>query len=99
LTGVPLPVTDAVIGHDGHMYFTAGGRGGKSNPHPTVNPGTGREIATIFQCGAEQVDAAVAAARAAQPGWWKLGGHGRARYLYALARHVQKHSRLLAKLG
>ena len=38
------------------------------------------------------------AARAAQPGWWALGGHGRARYLYAIARQVQKHSRLFAVL-
>ncbi len=48
--------------------------------------------------GAAEVDAAVAAARAALPGWWELGGHGRARHLYALARHVQKHARLLAVL-
>ena len=41
-------------------------------------------------------DAAVRAARAAQPGWWALGGHARARYLYALARGIQKHSRLFA---
>jgi putative heme-binding domain-containing protein len=26
----PLPVTDAVIGHDGAMYFAVGGRGGQS---------------------------------------------------------------------
>ncbi|MGH7526946.1 MAG: aldehyde dehydrogenase family protein [Gemmatimonadales bacterium] len=44
------------------------------------------------------VDRAVRAARAAQPGWWALGGHGRARHLYALARQVQKHSRLFAVL-
>lgn len=29
-TGAPLPVTDAVVGHDGHFYFTIGGRGAKS---------------------------------------------------------------------
>jgi 5-carboxymethyl-2-hydroxymuconic-semialdehyde dehydrogenase len=52
----------------------------------------------VAQCGKAEVDAAVAAARAAQPGWWKLGGHARARHLYALARHVQKNARLLAVL-
>ena len=36
--------------------------------------------------------------RAAQPGWAKLGGPGRARFLYALARMVQKHARLFAVL-
>ncbi|MGH7732696.1 MAG: aldehyde dehydrogenase family protein, partial [Gemmatimonadales bacterium] len=38
----------------------------------------------------------VKAARVAQPGWWAIGGHARARHLYALARLVQKHSRLLS---
>ena len=38
------------------------------------------------------------AARAAQPGWAKLGGKGRARFLYALARLLQKHARLMAVL-
>jgi aldehyde dehydrogenase (NAD+) len=64
----------------------------------TVNPGTGKPFAKVAQCGAAEVDAAVAAARAAQPGWWALGGHGRARYLYALARQIQKNARLLAVL-
>jgi aldehyde dehydrogenase (NAD+) len=44
------------------------------------------------------VDAAVKAARKALPAWQALGGHGRARYLYALARAVQRNSRLLAVL-
>ena len=38
------------------------------------------------------------AARAALPKWQALSPHARARYLYALARQVQKHSRLLAVL-
>ena len=37
-------------------------------------------------------------ARAASPKWRALTPHARARYLYALARLVQKHSRLLAVL-
>ena len=44
------------------------------------------------------VDAAARAARAAFPKWRALTPHVRARYLYALARLVQKHSRLLAVL-
>jgi len=64
----------------------------------TVNPATDKRLATIAQATGADVDAAVAAARSAQPGWAKLGGHGRARVLYALARLVQKHSRLLAVL-
>jgi aldehyde dehydrogenase (NAD+) len=40
----------------------------------------------------------VEAARRAQPGWVALGGHGRARVMYALARLLQKHARLFAVL-
>jgi len=60
------------------------------------NPATGESIAQIAQAGSSSVDEAVKAARAAQPAWAGLGGPGRARYLYALARLVQRHSRLLA---
>ncbi|CAA9299177.1 MAG: Aldehyde dehydrogenase [uncultured Gemmatimonadetes bacterium] len=62
----------------------------------THNPATNKPLARLAQAGAEDVDAAVAAARAALPGWQALGGHGRARFLYALARHIQRHSRLFA---
>jgi aldehyde dehydrogenase (NAD+) len=62
----------------------------------TFEPSTGQVLARVSQGTAADVDAAVAAARAAQPGWEALGGHGRARHLYALARLVQRHARLLA---
>jgi aldehyde dehydrogenase (NAD+) len=64
----------------------------------TANPATGKPLARVVQGTAEDVDAAVAAARAAQLGWWALGPHGRARHLYALARGIQKHGRLFAVL-
>jgi aldehyde dehydrogenase (NAD+) len=64
----------------------------------TVNPATNKPLAAVAQAGKADVDAAVEAARRALPGWQALGGHGRARYLYALARLVQKHSRLFAVL-
>ena len=64
----------------------------------TIDPSTGQELAQIAQGGPDDVDAAVAAARAALPAWRALDGHARARYLYALARQIQKHSRLFAVL-
>ena len=64
----------------------------------TFDPATGSVLAAVAQAGAADVDAAVMAASDAQAGWWDLGAHGRARYLYALARQVQKHARLLAVL-
>ncbi|WP_262695789.1 aldehyde dehydrogenase family protein [Kordiimonas aquimaris] len=64
----------------------------------TYAPSTGEKLATITAARQEDVDAAVKAAREAQPIWAKSGGHTRARYLYALARLVQKHSRVLSVL-
>lgn len=64
----------------------------------TVDPSTGEKLASVAQGGAADVDSAVRAARAASPKWRELTPHVRARYLYALARLVQKHSRLLAVL-
>ena len=67
-------------------------------PFSVTNPATGEVLATVACAGPTEVDQAVQAARSALPGWQALTGHQRARYLYALARQVQKHSRLLAVL-
>ena len=64
----------------------------------TSDPSTGEKLATVAQGSAADVDSAVKAARAALPAWQALTPHARARYLYALARQVQKHSRWLAVL-
>jgi aldehyde dehydrogenase (NAD+) len=64
----------------------------------TRNPATGKVLAKVAQGSKKDVDAAVAAASRALVPWQKLGGHGRARHLYALARALQKHSRLFAVL-
>src|SRR5271167_3689195 len=64
----------------------------------TADPSTGEKLASVAQGGAADVDAAVRAARAAFPKWQSLTPHARARYLYALARQVQKHARRLAVL-
>src|SRR2546428_6621027 len=64
----------------------------------TADPSRGEMLAAVAQGSAKDVDAAVRAARAALPAWQALTPHARARYLYALARTVQKHSRRLAVL-
>ena len=64
----------------------------------TRNPATGATLATLTQASQKDVDAAVKAARTAQPKWAALGGAGRARHMYALARALQKHGRMLAVL-
>ena len=64
----------------------------------SINPATTQPLARVASGGPADVDAAVQAARAAFASWSQTPGHIRARYLYAIARHIQKHSRLLAVL-
>jgi aldehyde dehydrogenase (NAD+) len=71
---------------------------GDAETFPANNPATSQQLALVAQGTEADIDAAVGAARAALPRWQALGGHGRARWLYAIARHLQKNSRLFAVL-
>ena len=62
----------------------------------TFEPATGKGLASVAKGDKVDVDDAVASARKAQAAWAKLSGHARARHLYALARMIQKHGRLIA---
>ena len=62
------------------------------------NPATGEALAHVSQATEKDVDAAVTAARRVQKAWGARPGHERARVLYALARLIQKQSRLFAVL-
>ncbi|MGC3937766.1 aldehyde dehydrogenase family protein [Roseobacter sp. EG26] len=84
---------DNRFGHFIDGTFTEPGEGFDSR-----NPANGETLATLTQGTRADVDAAVKAARRAHPKWEGLGGHGRARYLYALARLLQKHGRMFAVL-
>jgi aldehyde dehydrogenase (NAD+) len=66
--------------------------------YASYNPANGEKLADTVQAGQEEVDAAVQAARQAFQSWSQTPGAERARSLYALARNIQKHSRLLAVL-
>ena len=81
------------FGHFIDGAFTKPGKGFASK-----NPATGEALAKISQATAKDVDAAVKAARKASKTWAKTPGHTRAKYLYALARALQKHARLFAVL-
>ena len=63
-----------------------------------MNPANGDALATIALGGEADVDAAVNAARRAYKGWSALPGNARARYLYALARLLQKRERFFSVL-
>lgn len=69
-----------------------------ANYRASFNPATGEKLADTVNAGQKEVDEAVSAARRAFNTWSKTPGHVRARYLYAIARNVQKHHRLLAVL-
>ncbi|XP_070544608.1 aldehyde dehydrogenase family 16 member A1-like [Ptychodera flava] len=60
------------------------------------SPASGKTLATTVQGTDEDIELAVSAARKAFDSWSKLPGHVRARYLYSVARNVQKHQRLLS---
>ena len=62
------------------------------------NPASGERIARVSQGSPKDIDAAVAAARKAQPKWAALSGFERSKHIYALARHVQKRERFLSVL-
>jgi aldehyde dehydrogenase (NAD+) len=64
--------------------------------YASYNPATLEKIAETTQAGQAEVDQAVAAARVAFKSWSVTPGVVRARHLYAIARNIQKHSRLLA---
>ena len=95
------PALEWIARHDGAFGLFIGGRWtkGKSDAgFDVINPATTARLARVTQAGQQDIDTAVAAARKAFPAWSTLSGHARARHLYALARAVQKHSRLLAVL-
>ena len=79
-------------------HFIAGKMTDPGSLFESRNPANDEVLAQLTQATQEDVELAVTAARKAQGKWAKLGGKGRAPYLYALARLVQKHARLFSVL-
>ncbi len=79
-------------------HFISGAWTQPAHLFATHNPATGEPLAEVSAGTPEDVDAAVAAARAAFPAWAALSGYKRARYLRALAKAVGKKARLFALL-
>ncbi|MBT0959323.1 aldehyde dehydrogenase family protein [Alphaproteobacteria bacterium KMM 3653] len=100
----PAPESNAealewIATHGGKFgHFIGGAFTKPAKGFETRNPATGAVLAQVSQADSKVVAEAVAAARKAQPKWAALPGHGRAKVLYALARLLQKHSRLFAVL-
>lgn len=77
-------------------HFIGGSWVSGSAHFEVFSPANGNTIARTANGSVSEIDQAVKAARAAQPGWAALPGSERGRYLYAIARHIQKQSRLFA---
>ena len=65
---------------------------------PTLDPATGSEIGVVPRASASDIDAAVAAARAAFPGWRATTPAKRARILWAIADLIEANIDELAEL-
>src|SRR6267142_2615480 len=97
-SGLSLAWLDQFKRRFGHFIAGAWTAPAQGQYFETSDPSIGEKIADIAQGSAADVDAAVKAARTALPQWQALTPHARARFLYALARQVQKHSRRLSVL-
>jgi aldehyde dehydrogenase (NAD+) len=95
----PQPALDWLASHGGKFgHFIDGKWTAPGETFVSTNPANGEALAEVTNGTAADVDHAVRAARAAFKGWSALSGYERARHLYAIARAVQKHSRLFAVL-
>ena len=82
-----------------HLYIN--GKWVKSKSTKTIqsiNPANNSKLFTLAVANKTDVNAAVLAAKKAHPKWLSLSPIRRSKYMYALARLVQKHSRFLAVL-
>src|SRR5690348_227928 len=65
---------------------------------PVHNPATMAPLDSVPACGTTDIDAAVAAARAAQPAWWRLPGLDKAELLHAIAARIRTQQKPIATL-
>ncbi|MEC8651051.1 MAG: aldehyde dehydrogenase family protein [Planctomycetota bacterium] len=97
----PAPqATDHVEVADRYDLFVGGSfvRPKTRKHFATTNPATEERLSQVAQAGAKDVDAAVQAAKRALPGWRRLSGDDRARYLFRIARVLQERAREFAVL-
>jgi aldehyde dehydrogenase (NAD+) len=98
----PAPESRDVVSIDAEYGLFIGGEfrpAADGRTFGTVNPATEERLALVAEAGPADVDAAVAAARAAyQQVWGPMPGSERAKYLYRIARVLQERSREFAVL-
>lgn len=85
--------------HKGKLGHYIGGKFIQgSDTFETHNPANGELLAEVAQGSNADIDKAVTAAHKALKKWQALSCYERSKYLYALARLIQKNGRLLAVL-
>jgi len=87
------------LSFDAACHFIDGRWLASARTLPLLNPSDGSTLATVARCGAAEVDAAVAAARAALGGpWGRLSAAERGRLLLRMSTLVLEQSEWLAEL-
>ena len=82
-----------------HLYINGKWVKSKSTKNiQSINPANNSKLFTLAVANKTDVNAAVLAAKKAFPKWLSLSPIRRSKYMYALARLIQKHSRFLAVL-
>ncbi len=87
--------------HEGRFLHFIGGKfvaPAEGSYFAVINPARGNRLAECAEGTAKDVDKAVAAALKAQKCWAALSGDARARYLYAIARIINKRERFFSVL-
>jgi len=101
-TYAPAPESRDVVRLEDRYGLFVGGRFVEPKSarwFPTIDPSTEDELAEVAEAGAEDVDVAVAAARAAfEERWCRTPGTERAKYLFRIARALQERAREFAVL-
>ena len=80
-------------------HFINGARVASGPLRDVVDPATGNTISHLHLGGAEEVNAAVAAARAALPAWAAVTPDERARLLLKFAERMESHAQSIAELS
>jgi len=87
-----------VVGRPARLALVSIGLAIETRRFASLNPATG-EVLREFECAsADEVQAAVARARKAQPGWWELGVRRRCQILLEFQRLLQSRKSEVASL-
>jgi len=95
----PVSATVRRLAAQGHLIGDRWVRSRAAGVYEHRYAATGEVQAEVGLAGADDVDAAVAAARRAQPGWTALGADGRRAVLLVLADLLDAHADEAAELG